>query len=226
MKMHTCLGLLAIGLMAGAGAFAQDTGWGVVGKVGTEGIGADVHRALVPRILNLRVGASFFRYSADITDKDIDYSGKLKLGAVPVVLDVYPFKNWFRLGGGIFVNLNEVNGTARPRQGLITINGHSYSTDQIGQMYATVKFNRAAPYFGLGFSNPIRQGKRWGFYFDLGAMYHGHPTAALTTTRTPVAQLQIDLNQQTQRFNSDARRFSVFPIIQFGISYHFGKRGR
>jgi hypothetical protein len=222
--MYICLGVFATILLVGPFAAAQDSGWGVVGKVGTEGIGADVHRAIVPKVLNLRAGASFFRYSADFSDKDINYSGRLKLGAVPIVLDVYPFRNWFRLGGGLFVNLNEVTGTAKPDSGHITINGHSYTADQIGELDAKIKFNRAAPYFGLGFSNPLRKGKHWGFYFDLGAIYHGHPVATMSTTKVPSAQLQADLNQQVVRFNSDAKRFGIFPIIQFGISYHFGKK--
>jgi hypothetical protein len=199
-----------------------DSGWAVVGKVGTVGIGADVHRAIVPHILNLRVGASFFRYSTGFTDKGVDYAGKLKLGAVPVVLDVYPFKNWFRLGGGLFVNLNRVEGTGKPnQQGQITINGRSYPVAQIGQLDGTVKFNRVAPYFGLGFGNPIKQNKHWGFYVDLGAIYHGHPGAMLSTTNTTVPQLQIDLKQQEVRFENDVKGYTFFPIIQFGVSYHF-----
>ena len=41
---------------------------------------------------------------------------------------------------------------------------------------------------------------------------------------TPPPQLQNDLNQQQERFNHDARRYVVFLIIQFGVSYHFGRK--
>jgi len=222
MKMSICHGLLSFGLLACPAALVADTGWAVVGKVGTVGIGADIHRAIVPRTLNLRVGASFFRYSADFTNKGIDYAGKLELGAVPVVLDVYPFRNWFRVGGGLFVNLNRVEGTGKPnQQGQITINGHPYTVTQIGQLNGTVRFNRVAPYFGLGFGNPIKRNKHWGFYIDLGAIYHGHADATLSTTGTTLPQLQTDLKQQELRIENEARKYTFFPIIQFGVSYRF-----
>jgi hypothetical protein len=224
MKVYMALAVLSIALLVCPCAFAQDSAWAVVGKVGTVGVGGDVHIALVPKVLNLRLGVSFFRYTADLTDKDIDYSARLKLGAVPIIADVYPFKNWFRLGGGIVVNLNEFNGTAKPNQGQITINGRSYSADQIGELDAAVKFNRAAPYFGLGFSNPVRKGKHWGFYFDLGAMYHGHPKATLSATKAPSSQFLSDLSNQQQRFNNDAKPYTFWPVIQLGVSYHFGKK--
>jgi len=197
----------------------------VAAKAGTVGFGADLHRAIVPRVLNLRVGASFFRYSTDLTDNGIDYAARLELGAVPILADVYPFKNWFRLEGGFVVNLNKVQGTARPKMGLIDIGGHSYSSDQLGQLDASTRLNRVAPYFGLGFSNPIKKRGHWGVLFDIGVMYHGRPGLNLSTTKTPIPDLQFDLQNQVQRFENDARRFTFYPIIQFGISYNFGKKG-
>jgi len=222
MKISLCCGVVTFALLAFPMAVAADSGWAVVGKAGTVGIGADVHRAIVPRTLNLRVGASFFRYSLDFTNESIHYGGNLKLGAVPAVLDVYPFRNWFRLGGGLFVNLNRIEGAARPnQQGQITINGHAYPIAQIGQLDGSVRFNRVAPYFGLGFGNPIKRSKHWGFWVDLGAMYHGHADATLTTTIAGIPQLQTDLKQQEVRFENDARKYTLFPIVQFGVSYRF-----
>jgi len=222
MTMRFSVGLLAAGLLLSPCAYSQDSGWAVVAKVGSVGIGADVHRELVPKTLNLRVGASFFRYTADIRDRGIDYEGKLKLGAVPVVLDVYPFRNWFRLGGGVFVNLNRLDGAGKPDQlGQITINGHSYPAAALGQLEGKVEFNRASPYFGIGFGNPIKQDKHWGFYVDLGAMYHGRPDATLSVTNAIIPQLQVDLKQQELRFEDDARKYTFFPIVQLGVSYHF-----
>ncbi len=223
MRTLMFVGLLMLTLLTSPGAIAAEGGWAVVGKAGTMGIGAEVHRVVVPRVLNFRVGAGFFRYSTDFSDNNINYGAKLKLGAVPIGLDVFPFKNWFRLGGGMVINLNEVSGSAKPTQGQITINGRSYSPDQLGQMNGVVKFNRTAPYFGLGFGRTFKTRKHWGVTFDLGAMYHGHAKLSLSTTQTPSAQLQGDLRQQEQRFNDDAKDFTFFPIIQFAVSYRFGQ---
>jgi hypothetical protein len=224
MSMRVSVGVLAICLLACGCAYAQKSGWAVVAQVGTEGIGANLHRALVANRLDLRVGGSFFRYSASFTNKDIDYSGKLKLGSVPIVMDVYPFKNFFRIGAGVFVNLNQVDGTAQPQQGQITINGHSYTPGQVGQLNGSVKFKREAPYFGLGIGNPIKQGKHWGFYLDVGALYHGRPEVALSATNATLPQLISDVNSQQQKVIDQTKKYTFFPILQLGISYHFGRK--
>ncbi len=215
------LGFLSF-LIASSPAFAREGNWAVVGRAGTTGFGAEVHRQQVPRLLTFRAGAQFFRYSLDYSDNGIEYGAHLKLGAVPIGLDIHPFKNWFRLNGGIIVNLNEVTGVARPVLGLININGVLYQAAQIGQLDAKVKFNRAAPFFGLGFGRPFKPGKHWGFTFDLGAMYHGQAKLSLNTTLPAASQLQTNLRQQEQQFNNDAKDYTLYPIIQFGLSYRFG----
>jgi len=72
-------------------AFPQDSAWAAAGKVGTEGIGADLHLRMVPDILNLRLGGSFFPYSRSFREGGIDYEGELRLGAIPILFDAYPF---------------------------------------------------------------------------------------------------------------------------------------
>ncbi len=212
--------LITLGI-ACSSAFSQESGWAVGAKVGTEGIGADLHRQIVPNILNLRIGGSFFPFSRTFSEDDIDYEGELRLAALPVLLDVYPFKNWFRLEGGLMINFNEALGTAVPRQGQIDIGDNTYPADLIGQLKGDVKFNRTSPYFGLGFCNPIKKGKRWGFLFDIGAMYHGQGDVTLTTSTTPPPQLLIDLKREEQNVEDEIRKFTFFPLIQFGVSFHF-----
>jgi hypothetical protein len=196
------------------------SGWALDAKVGTLGIGADVSRSIVPRLLNMRVGASFFSYSTDFDEEGISYNADLKLGAVPIALDVFPFRNWFRLGGGVLINLNEVTGTAQATNGTVTIGDTKYNLADLGQVQGKVKFNRAAPYFGLGFNNPIKKKGHLGFFADLGVMYHGNPFISLTTAKT-VPNLQANIDKQVAKTNEDLKRFTLFPIIQFGISYKF-----
>ena len=214
--------LLVALLMFPAPARTQESGSGcaVDAKIGTLGIGADLSCSLVPRLLNIRAGAGFFSYSADFAKEGIDYSGKLRLGAVPIALDVFPFKNWFRLGGGLIVNLNEVTATAAADQGLLEIGDRSYNLQDVGELRGKARFNRAAPYFGIGFNNPVKRSGHWGFFVDLGGMYHGRPSIALSTTRT-LPLLQQDLDKEVQKLNDDAKDFRFFPIVQLGVSYRF-----
>jgi hypothetical protein len=212
--------LLALLLPFPALSQESKSGCALDAKVGTLGIGADLSCSLVPRILNFRAGASFFSYSTDFDEKGINYRGKLRLGAVPIALDIFPFKNWFRLGGGLIINLNEVSGTAVSNQGSVTIGDHRYNLQDFGQLSGKAKFNRAAPYFGIGFNNPVKRKGHWGFFADLGVMYHGRPSIALTAAHvTP--QLQVDLNKEIQQVNDDVKKFTIFPVVQLGVSYRF-----
>jgi hypothetical protein len=219
------LGLFAAILLFSLAAVAADqdtpgSGWAVDVKAGTMGIGADLSRSIVPRVLNVRVGASFISYSTDFEEEGINYDAELKLGAIPIALDVFPFKNWFRLGGGVLINMNEVTGTAQATTGKITIGDVLYNLPDLGQVEGKVKFNRAAPYFGFGFNNPIKKSGHWGFFADLGLMYHGDPIATITTSKT-VPNLQQNIDKQVAKTNEDLKGYSIFPVIQMGISYKF-----
>ena len=220
MRMNLGWAVIALWIPCSS-AYAQESGWAVVAKIGTEGIGADLHRQIVPNLLNFRIGGSFFPYSRDFSESDIDYEGELRLAAVPVLLDLYPFKNWFRLEGGLMINFNEVRATAVPRQGQISIGDNTYPADLFGQLKGEVKFSRASPYFGLGFSNPIKKGKRWGVFLDIGAMYHGEGDVTLTTTKAPPPQLLNDLQREERNAEDEIRKLRFFPIVQFGVSFHF-----
>jgi hypothetical protein len=226
MRRATMFVMLVLGLAIPSAALAADKedsqgrGWALDAKVGTLGFGADLSRSIVPRVLNLRVGASFFSYSTNITETNIDYAAKLKLGAIPIAVDVFPFKNWFRLGGGIVFNLNEVEGTGQANSGLIEIGDSQYTPQDIGQVNGKVKFNRAAPYIGLGFNNPIKRFGHVGFFADLGILYHGTPKPSLTTTKT-IPGLQAEIDKELQQMNQDIKDYKIFPVLQLGLSYRF-----
>lgn len=225
MKLRISLALL-FSLLLSPFAFGQDSGWAVVAKAGTQGFGADVHRALVPKTLNLRAGASFFQYSLDYDDNGIAYGGQLRLGAVPVTLDVYPFKNWFRMSAGLEFNLNRAVGTAKPYQGLVSIHGRSYTVDQIGQLRGTFQFNRVAPLVSIGFCNPIKKNKHWGFFSEIGVLYHGRPRFPISISGPLSSQLSADLLAQRVSVEQDVKKYRFYPILQLGIAYHFGRKER
>jgi hypothetical protein len=223
MKIKLLFGALVVVVLLSLTAVAEEnpgSGWAMDAKVGTLGIGADISRSIVPRVLNFRTGASFFSYSTDFDEENITYNAELKLGAIPIALDVFPFKNWFRLGGGVLINLNEVTGTAKAASGTVEIGDVHYTLTDLGQVNGKVKFNRAAPYFGLGFNNPIKKKGHLGFFVDLGMMYHGNPIASITTTKT-VPGLQQNIDRQISDTNNDIKDFKIFPVIQLGFSYKF-----
>jgi len=201
----------------------QGRGWAVDATVGTLGIGADLSRSIVPRVLNIRAGASFFSFTNDdFIDNDIHYEAELKLGAIPIAVDVFPFKNWFRLGGGVAINFSEIDGTALPQNGFIEIGNGVYPSSVVGQLNAKFEVNRVSPYFGMGFNNPIKGSGRLGFFVDLGFLYHGTPSASLTSSNSALLPiLQQDINRQIQIINDEIKGYKILPVVQLGISYRF-----
>lgn len=227
MRGYLRIGSLAVLILSCSSAFAADKTWALDVKAGSLGVGGDIHRVIFPDRLNLRVGFSFFQRAQNFTNSGIRYTGTFRVGAIPVSLDAYPFKNWFRVQAGMLVNLNRLTGTGQFRTdvvssggGLITIGAHSYTPDSIGSLQGTVNVDRVSPFFGLGIGNPIKKGKRWGIFFDIGAIYHGTPTLNLQTTRSYPASLPADLDAQEQLFaQSKAHRYIFYPIVQLGVSF-------
>jgi hypothetical protein len=215
---------LAVLILSCSSALAADKTWAFDVKAGSLGVGADIHRVIFPDRLNLRVGASFFQRAQNFTNSGIRYTGTFRVGAIPVSLDAYPFKNWFRVQAGMLVDLNRLRGTGQFRtdvvsSGLITIGAHSYTPDSIGSLQGTVNVDRVSPFFGLGIGNPIKKGKRWGIFFDIGGIYHGEPTMNLQTTRNFPATLPADLDAQEQLFTNATHRYIFYPIVQLGVSF-------
>ena len=233
----TCLYLLSLLLLTlPCPMFAGEEdsgceGWALDVKFGTLGIGGDISRSIVPCVLNLRAGASFFQFeNNDLVDNDIHYDADIKLGAIPISLDVFPFRNWFRLSGGVAINFTGIEGTAVPQEligfDIVKIGDNNYATDAIGQLKTEVKVNRVSPYFGIGFSNPIKRFGRLGFFADLGLLYHGAPSVTLTTSTIPtfeegILMLREDLAKQTQLMEDEAKDYKILPVVQLGLSYRF-----
>jgi len=203
---------------------AADKTWAFDVKASSLGVGGDIHRVIFPDRLNLRVGFSYFQRSQNFANSGITYTGTLRVGGIPVSLDAYPFKNWFRVQAGMLVDLNRLQGTGQFRtdvvkSGVITLGAHSYTADSIGSLQGTVNVDRVSPFFGLGFGNPIKKDKRWGIFMDIGAVYHGTPTLNLQTTRSFPASLPADLDAQEQAFTSGTHRYIFYPIVQIGFSF-------
>ncbi len=208
-------------LFCSASALAADKEkiWALAGKVGSEGVGIDLHRVIFPDKLNLRIGASFFQRGQNFSNSGIKYIGTLRVGAVPISLDAYPFKNWFRVQGGLMVNLNRLEGTGQYQDGFITIGAHSYTPNTIGTLQGTVNVDRVSPFFGLGFGNPIKKDRRFNIYVDVGFVYHGEPSLTLQTTQLGSNFLPNDIQTQEQTFNSSTHRYVFYPLLQIGVTF-------
>ena len=235
MKTSACLRLASVVLLiAGAAAptalqsqsggkssgATADAAIGI--RLSTLGLGLELGKQLADHI-SARVGINFGSFSQNGKKQtDLTYDVNLKLKAAEALIDYYPSKRGiFHFTAGLLTNPLTISGVGTPTaSGTFTINGHSYTSAQVGTLRTSSKFPGAMPYLGLGFGTPASRGGRVKFLFDLGAGI-GKPTVALTSTGAGSnATLQADLNTQTAKTQKDLNKLAAYPVISLGLAIH------
>jgi hypothetical protein len=206
----------------------KGTGWAITPEVSTLGIGGSITRSLTPNF-NARVGINNFGTSADITETDVTYEADLNLSNISTVIDYHPFKNsGFRMTGGLVFQDNNIKGTATPTNGSITIGDQTYTNGQLQSVDSQVSFaNSVAPYLGLGWGNPVKPGKRWGFSLNLGVMFTGSPEIDVTpnyglnTDQAVRDEIDASIDKEIRELEDDLDWLNIYPVISLGVSYQF-----
>lgn len=191
-------------------------------RFGTLGAGAEVAKLLTPHIA-VRVGAGFLSASRNFDESDVTFDAHLKMHAISGLIDLYPGKRGsFHVTGGIMTNPLEVSGTGVPKaNGTITLNGHDYTTAQVGVLTGTGKWGSTLPYVGIGFGTPAASHAALKLVLDIGAAI-GKANIGLTATGAANnAQLQSDLNAQIVTTQDDVNKLPVYPVINFGLVVRF-----
>ncbi len=209
-------------LLAFPGLAPADTSLGLRG--GTLGGGVELSYALSQRAA-VRLNADAYNFTQSSTHDNIDYDMKLKLQTVSLLGDWFPFANNFRVSAGAVLNENKFTLKGQPTGGFYTINGTQYNTAQVGSLDASVDFNKAVPYFGIGYGRPINGGLS--LIFDLGVMFQGSPKSKIDLTCGPLAtpaecaQAQSDAQAEQSKLNESLHSFKYYPVISLGLAYTF-----
>lgn len=214
MKLEHIRWLALTGVLCAGPAAAEGFALGV--KAGTLGAGVEVTYGLSPRF-NLRFGVNSYSYDYEETTSGIRYDAELDLGSGALLLDWHPFAGVFRVSLGYMRNDNVLNLTATPQDDQ-EIGGRSYRPDQIGTLTGEMTFEKNVPYVGIGWGNAAR-GKGLGLSFELGAMFQDSPQVALNASNPNVRR--ADLDQEEREIEQDLEEFKVYPVVSFGLSYHF-----
>jgi hypothetical protein len=208
--------------LAAQAASASHADVAVVLRSTTLGFGLEIGK-LVTDHFGFRVGGNYFKFSTSATKSDVSYDASLKLHSVTGLIDFFPkARGSFHLTGGVMTNPITVSGTGTPDAvGNFTLNGHTYSSTQVGVLSGEAKYPDAGPYVGLGFGTPARKGP-FAFFFDLGAMI-GQPTVTLTASGAASgSQLATDLQAQADTTQHDIRKYAkVYPMIGMGVAFRF-----
>jgi hypothetical protein len=199
----------------------------VTADLGTTGAGLHL---VVPMetYLNGRFGANYFTHDFNKTSNQVDYAIKGKLKTYDVLFDWYISEGSpFHLTGGLVYNGNRFTATAQAGQlGKITLNGHTYSTAEIGILNGNIDYRRAAPYLGIGWGNALKSNSGWSFNADLGAFFQGNPNVKLGNTgctvgKTICSAVAADVAAERLHLQDDVDSFKVYPVVRASLNYRF-----
>ena len=201
--------------------------------VGTTGIGLDYLHALWPG-WHLRLGFDALTLNDNQDSSGTVYNGNLNLLTIHSLIDWYPEGSGLRLTGGLVWNDNSISLSATPDASNgnggyseYTLNGNTYSSDQITGINAHVSFQRLVPYFGIGYGNPLAARGHLGMTADLGVMYQGNADENLSVTCAAgldtgtCSQIQNDAAAQRANDQNNLSRFGFYPRLSVSLFYLF-----
>lgn len=198
-------------------------------RAGTPGVGLDLDFGL-SREWGVRFGYSAFDLNHSVSTTDVDYHGRLKLGIATALLDWYPFRGVFHLSGGLADQMTRLDVVGQPSQGAYTLDGTTYTTQQIGSLTGEAKFaHPVGPYLGFGWGNPTASTGRVHFLLDIGAIYGGAPQVTLAAQcgsaappGSPLcAAAQSDLQVERQRLQHKLDVLDWYPVVNLGVAVRF-----
>lgn len=216
--------LFAAATLAPCAAFAWPVNVSVGGS--TLGLGVQVATAIVPGTLDVRAGFSYATFNGNARfssgGNDIPFTGSLRLQGIPILLDYYPFHGAFRLSGGMVVNENDLTAVASGGSGTYTINGDTYTAQQVGTLTGKLGWRRIAPYIGIGWGMKAARHSGLSMGFDLGVMFTGSPTVSLHSSNpTNNQQLAKDVAAAQATANSKVSPVRYWPVIGLTFGYAF-----
>jgi len=207
----------------------QETLYNAGLKIGTQGIGLDISRAINPNLAVRFNMINYFKYSKKTKIGQIDYDAHLKLLTAGVLLDYFPSNtSTFRMTMGAYYNKNKIYGTARPTATIgIKIGDKTYYSDQVADVDTSVTFKKFAPYVGIGWGNkPSKSG--WQFTFDLGVMYQGTPKVyakanipSSVTDQNIIDQINNNVEIERVKAYNDVKKYRWYPVVSIGVSKSF-----
>lgn len=221
MRKRLLIGCAApVMIFCAAPVFAETGDFGVSVKAGSLGAGAELSRSLGEKF-SIGLGVNGYNYKTAKTESNIDYDMKFELQSVSLLASYHPFGGVFRFTGGALYNNNELKLDGKPTAGsTYNINGVTYTASQVGTLTGTLTFNKTAPYLGIGWGN--RPGSKLGLTADIGVLYQGAPSLALSATGAlSDPTLASNLEQERKSAESDLGNFKWYPVLSVGLYFRF-----
>ncbi len=209
------LALLVLGSVSVAAQDAPKVGLGL--KLGTTGAGLELSHGFGEKVV-LRGGYSVLTRDETIDDTGVTYDAELNKDNLSLLLDWHPWAGAFKLTGGIHSHSdNSLEIIAQPATGgAYTINGRTYTANNIGTLKGVIGLEKTTPYLGIGWGHAAKA-KGFTFLLDVGLQFQDSPDVKLSvnTCGLPAAvctQLNRDIRPRLSSLKG------ILKITTFGRS--------
>ena len=212
---------------AAGGAFAQDylspDRFAIGFTAGTDGVGGDLQYMLERHIV-LRARGTWLGFAYGDNSGSLHYSGRFKLSEGGGFVDFHPWANPLTFSVGAVSGPRKVKLTVTSREN-VTVDGVTYTPDQIGTAGGDATLSKVAPFVGLGFDNTFTTTSHFGFKVLAGVAFGHAPDAHLAPeSGEALAYPQLitpDLAQAERDIHDDGRVFAYYPQVSAGLTYRF-----
>ncbi|MBP7511157.1 MAG: hypothetical protein KA981_04470 [Bacteroidia bacterium] len=190
--------------------------------VSTNGVGLQFAQNLGKnKLLALRLGGMYLPFKLSNFENDFDgttlvINGDLKLGALQALIDFHPFKNAFKITGGVAYMLTDVTAIGNVKDSVLQAD-ILLSPDEVGKIDIGIKVGPICPYVGLGFGRAIPR-SRASFNFEIGGYYISQPKVSF------VASGMLEPSSANETIIQDNMKgYSWLPVMNFGINFKISK---
>jgi hypothetical protein len=194
----------------------------ITANVGTQGLGLELKFAPVPAF-KIRGGASILPlevntvYSVRSEPTNLDL--KAEFSNAHVMFDWHPFVNEKSFSRKVIVTAGAAYFWKAEGDAVVSYRGvYNYGdieipSEDLGQLIGNLKWNKAAPYLGIGFENPFPT-KKINVGFAIGAYYLGEPDVSLTGTKF------LSRNESNEeQFRKNMSGYSLMPVLQINLNF-------
>jgi len=193
-------------------------------KIGTTGIGLDFIFGVNP-YLNLRSGFNYGSFTLNSKLGDVEYDIETDMVSVPLLIDLHPFGNHFRITGGAYIQPGSSATLNATPNTPVQIGEHTYSPEVVGTLSGEADFNNViTPYLGIGFGNATAEDQLLTFMVDLGVIFQSYDVTLTSDgagMETVLDTFREDLKKEEENIQSDLDSYKIFPVLTFGVAYHF-----
>jgi hypothetical protein len=227
--MRKSLFALAVAAFVALPGVVAAQGFGVAGRAGTLGIGAEGALGLGDAIV-IRGGIGLMPFEIDPTSfwdvgTDVEATLTLPESWYNVGIDLY-LGSSFRIGGGMLYKPDDptISGTLTGSAS-IDIGGTTYTATDVAEVTGALVSKTTAPYVLIGFGKHTSSGI--GLFLDLGVAMLGEPEVQLAATGNSTVinsgEFQSRLRQEEQNLEDDAGKYlQYWPILNIGLRIGVG----